>query len=322
MGGARGLFIIHRGLRQAMQDGMNLLSDILPNNNNSVVKTHLEMVGQRIRDGQFVGEHNIMTMQRKGASTGVMLLTCTGVFWVQPCDLKVFKASPWGMTSPQQTLKEYQKQPIKLNEKANQLYVKALEKLSVADSFIESSEAEFQHQCSHWLLHMLLSDIQTLVQWHNKNDKKEGGDLLLPLKPVLRKLIEIMMDIKKNSIQALIEWIETLNQHAGANSSTGAAGTFQCLQNVLIQASQQQYPVFLKVSNPSTPPSTTTADNDKSNQIIGLKQWKTNSPLVNEVFSVLFQYQRDPSTISVNPSIEKERGKWLLIGDIRYSILV
>jgi hypothetical protein len=94
---AKGLFLTHKMLQQTMVYGIETLKK----------KTREIQVVPEILRGMDPDIE--VFLQRKDASCGCMCLTRTGIFYIQPGDLKVFKASPWGSTLP---LQNYQVRSI------------------------------------------------------------------------------------------------------------------------------------------------------------------------------------------------------------------
>lgn len=80
----KGLFLTHKVLQQTMLYGMEALKKN---------PREIQVVPEILRNMDPDIE---VFIQRKDASCGCMCLTRTGIFYIQPGDLKVFKASPWG----------------------------------------------------------------------------------------------------------------------------------------------------------------------------------------------------------------------------------
>ena len=218
-----------------------------------------------------------MCMQRRDRSTGCILLTQTGIFLVQAGDLKVFKASPWGSAND---LKTYQTKTTHLNPKATQLY-----DLAHAKNYTQCA-TEFKNQCSQWLLHMLLSDIQTTIRTQRSTPQ---------LKTIFISLITklINKNIDSTTMSVLEAWIPEVTKNIAMFKGWTTACPFRL---------QQQ-------------------GKNNANPIIGLNIWDTGKVEIDNVFKVHFQY--DPKNLSsaVAPLMERQGGKWAYIGNIKYSIV-
>ena len=141
----KGLFITWRGLKCAIQRGIDTLTH--HTEDVDVVPAPLRL--------EPTSNAPIFRTQRKGASCGFLLLTRTGIFYVQSIELNVFKAQSSGQTAP--LLSDYQKQTTKLGAKAYQLYSSAV------GAPQNGTEHEFENTCHIILLHMLLNDIQVRI---------------------------------------------------------------------------------------------------------------------------------------------------------------
>ena len=126
----KGLYATHRVLQQAYSSGMDMLLPTGP---------EVDVVPQTLR-GQRRSAAHVLRMQRKGGSCGCLLLTATGIFYVQPINLWVFKASPWGLSNSE-NLASYQQHKTRLCAKAMTMYRTAIEASE------NSSEADVSNEC-------------------------------------------------------------------------------------------------------------------------------------------------------------------------------
>ena len=185
----KGLFVTWRSLQHVLQMGMDMGQ--LPEAPVNVVPAALRI--------QPTSASQVFRMARKGASCGCMLLTRTGIFYIQPIDLFVFKASPWAPAEGADFL-AYQQQSTQLCPKASKMYQQALNQ--------GGTDVELQSQCSHLLLHMLLSDIQNIVR-HNFGTSKVQNYAVFQTKA--KELIELMKT-GGNSKDILTTWSIAIDQ--------------------------------------------------------------------------------------------------------------
>jgi hypothetical protein len=263
----KGLYATYRGLQQAYSSGMDMLLPAGP---------EVNVVPDALRAQRRSVEH-IMRMQRKGGSCGCLLLTATGIFYVQPVNLWVFKASPWGL-SGSETLEMYQQQKTRLCAKAMAMYKTAI------GTSENSSEEEVSNECSHLLLHMMLSDIQNIARRHFSNNSIDNFDIF-----------------KRESLQ-LIGSVGSLRNSTAVLSNWKPSWALWASWLRLLPEDTAFY-----IKSLDTP-----AD---SESILGIKNW-TSVP----GFSIQLQRRPEPDFWNSKPDIEQENGKWANLGRMRYAI--
>ena len=187
----KGLFGTWRGLQHVVQSGMDMLQPS---------ELNVDVVPAALRI-QPTSSSQIFRMARKGASCGCMLLTRTGIFYIQPIDLKVFKASPWAPVAGVNFL-AYQQQSTQLCPKASKMYQQAINKGA------NGTDAELQSECSHLLLHMLLSDIQNIVRYHFGISKVQNYE---EFQAKAKGLIDLMKQ-GGSSVGILTTWSNGIDQ--------------------------------------------------------------------------------------------------------------
>jgi hypothetical protein len=159
---SKGLFYMHKITQQTMLYGMEWLKENTRGGSKTPVVADV-----------FTKNDGIQCyLQRKGASCGCMCPTRTGIFYIQACDLNVFKASPWGVTTPDAA-------SASLSIKAKDMYELAL-KNNHGNVALNTKEA-WQQECYHLLLHMILSDIKTITETGDTNGLKESSLALVEM---------------------------------------------------------------------------------------------------------------------------------------------
>jgi len=263
----KGLYATYRGGQQAYSSVMDMLLPTGP---------EIDVVPDALRAQRQSAAH-IMRMQRKGGSCGCLLLTATGIFYVQPVNLWVFKASPWGLSNSE-TLEMYQKHKTRLCAKAMKMYRTAVETSE------NSSEEDVSSECSHLLLHMLLSDIQNIARFHfSKN------------------VIDNFATFKKESL-------ELIGEVGSLRDSTAVLSNWKpswALWALWLQALPEDTAFYIKKLDKQA----------ASESILGIKNW--SSVLT---FSIQLQQSSDPDFWNSKPDIEQENGKWAHLGRMRYAI--
>ena len=264
----KGLYATYHGLQHAYSSGiMDMMAPAGP---------EIDVVPQALRAPRRSAAH-VTRMQRKGGSCGCLLLTATGIFYIQPVNLWVFKASPWGLSNTE-NLEMYQRHTTRLCAKAMAMY-------STAVSANEnSSEEDVSSECSHLLLHMLLSDIQNIARFHFSKNK-----------------IDNFATFKKESLQ-LIGLVGSLRNSTNVLSSWKPSWA---LWASWLQALPEDTAFYIKnLDDPAA-----------SESILGIKNW--SSVLM---FSIHMQQSSEPDFWNSKPDIEQDNGKWAHLGRMRYAI--
>ena len=273
----KGLYATQDLLQHTMQIGIETIGHFWGDPDAGVDLVIAEMRGPKR------SANDMFLMQRKGASSGCMLLTTTGIFYIQPGDLSVFKASPWSYSPAEQTLDAYQQQIVQLGPKARALYDSAV---AQKDTKLLRNQGEFSAECGNLLLHMLLSDIRQLTSIIG------GAPLPAGVADCALLLIEkTMTPTVTTSTQAVTEWLNA------AKELTRAWKT--CMQDMGLFCAPRN-------NNNGADGATT----------IGLQRWKTDSPSVDAVFRVFFELKVEAPTLS--PLIDRRGGKWAQLGTVRY----
>jgi len=269
---AKGMYVTQRLLQRSMKSAMDMLQP--PGPEVSVVPVALR--------GHPRTSDPVLRIHRKGGSCGCLLLTRTGIFYIQPVNLWLFKASPWGFQGPSEQIDEYQLRKTRLSAKATQLYGAAVD-----DSASDSRES-LANECAHLLLHMLLSDIQNIARFHASDN-----------------FIDDFSTFKSESL-SLISSVTTLR------SSTDVLTAWTFTQDSWIKwlSCLPNDTAFFMTSSEDH-------DDGDSNSILGIENWESVP-----AFSMHMQQLPEPDFWNSKPDIEQENGKWAHLGRLRYTFNV
>ena len=182
-----GLFVATKLLENTLQVGAEAIADVLlkPEHGKEV-----DVVPAQIRNNK--GD---LLMTRVQRSIGCMVVTGTGIFFVQGGNLQIYKASPWqGVDS----LDAYQAMKAKLYPQAYKMYTQSL-----GTSFTDAMKM-WQFNICHWLLHMILRDMRELARTPNK----EIGQVCLSLLEIIKQ--------KKTDRKSFIILAEWCKDHVNA----------------------------------------------------------------------------------------------------------
>ena len=264
----KGLYVTHRVLQQTIDNGIHVLQ-ALRQNNDKTPETAVPLTNPHI------------LMQRDGASCACMLLTPTGIFYIQAGTLNVFKAKPWGGGG--KTLEQYQQQTIVLHSPtAQRLYAGALAGTTDAGQQIQA----WREQLGHLLLHMLLSDIWTVATNARKDvDRQNFVDVSIRLVSTMSK-----STVRKTSIECILAWI----RQSPGDEITRWKDYLASIGHTL----------FLQ-----EPP----RNMDNSIRSVGVTEWLTGQREVDRVFQVHCELLE-----AIEPVSLWTKGKWGHMGKMSY----